>query len=122
MEPFVPTVILGLGRAASFQIDPQRYPPRREPAQAVQGLHAGKGCTVIGANGFGQAMALKDSLKGLSYALGACVVHGAELQHIATELITDGHGFASASLSPCPPALEVHCPHFVGALPLAPAA
>ncbi|MEY2615103.1 MAG: hypothetical protein QOH78_876, partial [Verrucomicrobiota bacterium] len=24
MEPFVPTVILGLGRAASFQIDPQR--------------------------------------------------------------------------------------------------
>src|SRR5689334_20765917 len=32
-EPSVPTVILGMDRAASFQIDSQGYPPGRQPAQ-----------------------------------------------------------------------------------------
>ena len=42
MQPFVPSVILRMRRSTSFQIDPQRHPPRRQPAQPVQGLHAGK--------------------------------------------------------------------------------
>src|ERR1700674_2255064 len=122
MEPFVPTVILGLGGTPPFQIDPQRHPPRRQPAQPVQGLHAGKGGTVIGANRFGQAITLKDSLKGFSHTLRTCVIHRTQLQYIAAELITDGQGLASATFSPPPPALEVYGPHLVRALPLAPAA
>src|SRR5580692_569506 len=52
MQSFVPSVILGMRRPTSFQIDPQGHPPRRQPAQSVQGLHAGKGRPIIRADRF----------------------------------------------------------------------
>src|SRR6266436_6557929 len=67
-------------------------------------------------------MPLKNSFKGLTYRLAACILHGTQLQHVAAELIAYRQGFAPAGLSPSPPALEVHRPHFVGSLTSAPTA
>jgi hypothetical protein len=61
-------------------------------------------------------MPLKDSLKSLTYRLAARILHGTQFQHVAAELVAHRQGFTPACFSPSPPTLEVHCPHFVGAL------
>src|ERR1700722_12234237 len=119
MESFVPPVILGMGGPTSFQIDSKGHPPGRQPAQPMQGLHAGKGCPVIRSDRFRQPVSLKNPLKGLTHRLAARIVQGSQFEHLATELIADRLGFAPPSLSHSPPSLEVHGPHLVGGLPSA---
>ena len=107
--------------ATPFQIDPQGHPPRRRPAQAVQGLQLAKGAPLSESDRSGKPC-FQRSAQRPHARLAARIVHRPQLRHVTTELIAYRQGFTPPSLSRSPPALEVHRPHLIGLLSSTPAA
>src|SRR5579863_10048625 len=104
-------VVLRASWPAPLQINPQRHPPCREPAQPQQPAHLRKGSAIVTANGCRQPMTLKKPLKTSPDCLPARVAHPAQLQKIAAILVPYRQRFAAHALPVIPPALEVHGPH-----------
>src|SRR6185436_2141218 len=115
-------VVLRTARPTALQIDAQHHPPCRQAAQAQYGSNAGKGRTVIAANGTRQPMFAKQRFKTVPHSFHACICYRAQLQYVPAVLIAHGQGLAALALATVPPTLEIHCPDFVGRLGFAPTA
>jgi hypothetical protein len=68
MHPLMASVLLRIAGLDAFDIDAEAQPPDRQLAQAEQGVRAGEGDAVVGADRFGHAKVLKNTLK-----YGKCV-------------------------------------------------
>src|SRR5882724_5133869 len=112
MHPLMRSVVLRMTRATPFQINPQRNRPGRQPTKAQNSKHAGEGRAVVAADRLWQPGSLKESLKTLPHLFRAGALHCTQFQYVATVLIAHCQRFAP--LAPAsPPALKIHCPHFV---------
>ena len=122
MQALMPAIVLRMTGPAPFQINAQGHPPGRQPAQTQQRLHLGERDTVVTADGSRQSISLEQPFKALTHGHGAGIRHPPQFQHITAVLIAHGQGFTAPALPVMPPALEVHCPHFIGGLatPLTP--
>ena len=80
----------------------------------MQAMGAGKGRSIVAADGTGQTMLFKESLKTAAHRLGAGVLYGPQFEHHATVLVTHREGFNALALGVMPPAFEVHSPDVIG--------
>ena len=114
VHSFVTTVVLRMARPTAFQINPQGHPPNRQPAQTKERLRVRKGCAVVTADGFGQAILLKQTLKTQTHSFSAGVRQATQLQQITAVFVPHGQRFATLSRRIIPPTLEVHRPDLIG--------
>src|SRR5437762_7082159 len=63
MHALMAAVLLRVARLDAFDVDPQPQPPHRQAGEAEEGVGAGKGSSVIGANRCRQAEVLKSPFK-----------------------------------------------------------
>ena len=77
-------------------------------------MGAGKGGSVVAADGTGQSVLFEEPLKTAAHRLGAGVLYSPQFQHHATVFVTHGEGFNPLAPGVVPPALEVHSPDVIG--------
>ena len=85
MHPLVSAVLLRIAWLDAFDANPEAQPPDRELAQTEDGIGAGEGKTVVGADRLRQAKVLKSPFKH-----GKCVDRFGRRQSIATDQVTTG--------------------------------
>ena len=94
--------------------DAQPQPPDRQLAQAEQGMGAGEGHAVVGADGLGQAELLEDALEhgeGIDLLGGRQRLAG---EQVAAGEVADGERVAVAPIGEHELALVVGAPQVVG--------
>ncbi len=97
-------------------INPQGHPPNRQPAQTKECLGMRKGRAIVAANGFGQAILLKQTLETQPHALRPGVGQPAQLQQISTIFVSHRQRFTPLPRWIVPPTFKVHRPHFIRGL------
>src|SRR5580658_10060189 len=80
VHAFMAAIVLRVSGTPAFQINPQRHPPNRKPAQTKERLRVRKGRAVVTANGFRQSVARKQPLKAQADGLRPAVGQTPQLQ------------------------------------------
>src|SRR5262245_35475956 len=76
MHAFMATVLLRMAGLDTLDGDAEPEPPDGQPTQVEETIRRGKGNTVVGTNGMGQAAFLEKALKGCKRALFLDRLHG----------------------------------------------
>src|SRR5215813_5422767 len=114
VPPLMGCIILRTTRPPTLQIYPQHHPPGRQTAQPQYSCVAGKRWPVVTANGLGQPVPLKETLKTSPHRFAPRISHRSHFQHIPAELISHRQRLAPLLLGSIPPTLKIHRPHLVG--------
>src|SRR6187431_3297754 len=72
VHALVAAVLLGMTRLDAFDLDTEAQPPDRELGEIEQAIGAGKGHSVVGANGQRQTTFAEESFEGRDGGIFAC--------------------------------------------------
>ena len=114
VHTFMAGVLLRLAGLDAFDADAELQPPDGKPAESEQGMGAGEGNAVIGADGVGQAEGLEgvlEHLKGTVFLGGFEALAG---EQVAASLVGDGQRVAVFAIAQQELALEVGTPQRIG--------
>ena len=106
-------VLLGVAGLDAFEVDAEAQPPDRQAAQAEEGVRAGEGDAVVGADGAGQAELLESVLEDGERRVLAGAGERLAGEQVATDEVGDGERVAVAMVGEHELALEVGAPELV---------
>ena len=114
VHALVASVLLRVAWLDALDGDAEAEPPDREPGEVEEGIGAGEGDAVVGADGLWQSALTKEAVEG-----GECEVLPGGLEGFAEQqeaggLVGDGEGIAVAAVAEAELALEVYAPQVVG--------
>src|SRR5215471_7561572 len=94
MHAFMATVLLRMAWLDTLDGKAEPEPPNGEPTEVEETIGGGKGNTIVGADGVGQAAFLEQALKGRKRTLFFDGLHGFAEQEITAGIVGDGKGVA----------------------------
>src|SRR5215472_7250567 len=113
MHAFMATVLLRMARLDTLDSDAEPEPPDGQPTQVEETIRRGKGNSVVGTNGMGQAAFLEKALKGCKRALFLDRLHGFTEQKITAGVVGNGKRVAISFVAEHELALVVGAPQSI---------
>ena len=114
VHALVAAVLLRVAGLDALDGDAQAQPPDGELGKIEQGVRAGKGDAVVGADGGGQAALVEELLEGGEGGVFARGFEGFAEQQIARGMVGDGQRVAIMAVAEQELTLEVGAPQVVG--------
>ena len=114
VHALVTAVLLRVAGLDALDGDAQAQPPDRQLGEVEQGVGAGEGDAVVGADGGGQATLEEQLLEGGDGGVFAGGIEGFAKQQETGGVVGDGQGVAVVTVAELELALEVGAPQIVG--------
>src|SRR5688500_14029414 len=114
MHALVAAVLLRMARSDALDGDAETEPPDGKLRQIEEGVRAGEGNAVVGADGGGQAALPEEALEGGDRRLLTGGVERLAHEQEAGGVVGDGERIAVAAIAEPELALEVGAPQIVG--------
>ncbi len=114
VHALVAAILLRMARLDTFDRNPEPEPPDRELGEIEQGIGAGEGHAVIGADGKRQAALAEQALEGCDGRVFARRIESLTQEQEARGMIGDGQGITVMSIAELELSLEVGAPQIIG--------
>ncbi len=113
VHSFMPTILLGMTRLDTVQLNPQSHPPNRKFGQSKEAAHMGKRGSIVGTNHLRQTELAEDSLEFCPYRVRITLFEGFNTEYVLRELIPNRQRIHLLLLRAVPPTFKIHRPHMV---------
>ena len=113
MHALMPAVLLWIAGLDALDADPEAQPPDRELAQTEEGVAAGEGTAIVGADDRGSPKSLKARSNTVNAYVSLVVVQRVAAQQVAAREVGDGQRIAIALIGEHELTLVVGAPQIV---------